>query len=199
MNSTLKIAALLLTAALTLTACGSEDETGTASGGNHNDADVAFATDMIQHHAQALSMVDLTMGRDLDPEIETLAEDIRAAQAPEIETMTDWLQQWDEPVPETVRDHAHAGGDGHGGTDMEDDMNMPGMMSAEDMTALENAQGAAFEEMWLEMMIEHHQGAIEMALTEQEEGEHPPAIELAEEVETSQQSEVEAMQEILGS
>ena len=75
---------------------------------DHNDADVAFATDMIQHHAQALSMVDLTEGRTLDPEVKQLAEDIRATQAPEIEKMADWLQDWDEKVPATMRDHSNA-------------------------------------------------------------------------------------------
>ena len=70
----------------------------------HNDADVEFASNMLQHHAQALSMVDLTRGRTLDPEVQQLAEQIRDAQAPEIEIFTDWLTDWDEEVPETVRD-----------------------------------------------------------------------------------------------
>ena len=97
-----------------LAACGGEEEPTEAedSGAAFNDADVAFATAMIQHHAQALVMVDLTMGQDLDPELAALGEQIRATQAPEIEQMADWLTDWDEPVPETVRDHANAHGDG---------------------------------------------------------------------------------------
>jgi len=196
-----KIAALVATLAalLALAGCGEDepanDDTRTASNGDEfNDADVAFATDMIQHHAQALSMVDLTLGRPIDPEVETLAEDIRAAQAPEIEQMTDWLTAWDEPVPATMRDHANAHGEGD--MDMGD---MPGMMSAEDMAALEGTPDAEFQERFLQMMIEHHEGAVEMAKTEQSDGRFGPAIELAEAIESSQTDEIALMQDLLGS
>jgi uncharacterized protein (DUF305 family) len=196
-----KIAALVATLAalLALAGCGDDepasDDTRTASNGDEfNDADVAFATDMIPHHAQALSMVDLTLGRPLDPEVERLAEDIREAQAPEIEQMTDWLTSWDEPVPATMRDHSNADSD----TDM-DMGDMPGMMSAEDMTALEAASDAEFQDMFLEMMIEHHEGAVEMAKTEQSDGLFKPAIDLAEAIESSQTDEIEQMQDLLGS
>jgi len=109
---------LTLGLALTLTACGNDepanDGSTKVSETDHNDADVAFATDMIQHHAQALSMVDLTVDRTLDPEVQQLADDIREAQGPEIETMSDWLQEWDEEIPETMRDHSNAGHDMEG-------------------------------------------------------------------------------------
>lgn len=184
---------------LALAGCGNdepENQTQTASNGDEfNDVDVEFATDMIQHHAQALQMVDLTIGRTLDPEVQQLAEDIRAAQAPEIEQMTDWLTDWDEPVPETVRDHANAHGDG----DMEMDSDMPGMMSEDQMAELQAAQGEAFQNMWLEMMTEHHEGAVEMAQTEQSEGAFGPAIELAEEIESSQEDEIVRMEQLLSS
>ncbi len=160
-----------------------------------NNADVEFATDMIQHHAQALAMVDLTLGRDLDPEVQALAEDIRDAQGPEIEQMTNWLTDWDQPIPATMRDHASA----HGGGEMEMDSNMPGMMSAEEMGDLEAAQGAEFQQMWLEMMTEHHEGAIEMAKTEQSKGAFGPAVELAETIESAQQEEISTMQSLLAS
>jgi uncharacterized protein (DUF305 family) len=183
--STARIATVLATLVLTLTACGSEDAAG-GGGTEHNDADVAFATEMIPHHAGALVMVDMTMGRDLDPEVRELTEDIRAAQTPEIETMADWLQEWGEPVPETPRDHANAHSGGHGA----------GM---EGLAELESASGEAFEDRWLQMMIEHHEGAIDMAQEEQEEGAYAPAIKLAEEIEESQQAEIDKMQELLGS
>ena len=69
------------------------------SGAEFNDADTEFATDMVQHHAQALAMVDLTRGRELDPGVERLAEAIRMAQSPEIEQMTTWLTDWGQPIP----------------------------------------------------------------------------------------------------
>ena len=197
---TRKLAALVaLAAVLALAGCGEDDEpaahaeTHTASNGDEfNDADVAFATDMIPHHAQALSMVDLTLDRPLDPEVQQLVEDIRTAQAPEIEQMTDWLTAWEEPVPETMRDHANAHGDGHVETG-----DMPGMMSAEQMAELEEAPDAEFQDLFLEMMIEHHEGAVEMARTEQSEGHFGPAVDLAESIESSQTEEIELMQGLL--
>ncbi len=185
------IAALVTT--LALAGCANDQPAATDQG--YNDADVAFATDMIQHHAQALSMVDLTMGRDLDPALSSLAEEIRAAQAPEIEKMVDWLGDWDQPVPETVRDHANAHGDGHGEDGPESDV--PGMMTADDMAALEGATGAEFERMWLSMMVEHHEGAIEMAEAELDEGASKPALKLARSIIADQQSEIATMQEML--
>lgn len=194
---------LTLGLALGLAACGDGgDEAGSstqASATEHNDADVAFASDMLQHHAQALAMVDLTLGRTLDPEVQALAEQIREAQAPEIETFTDWLTEWDEEVPATVRDYANAGHhSGGAGEEMEGmDTDMPGMMSADQMTALDEAPDAEFEDLWLEMMIEHHTGAIEMATTETEDGQYQPALDVADSIITSQTAEVEAMDGLL--
>jgi len=186
----LTVAVLGLT--LVLAGC-SNDETAESSGKGFNDTDIAFATDMIQHHAQALQMVDFTMGKDLDPEVQQLADEIRAAQSPEIELMADWLLDWDQPVPETVRDHANAHSEG---MDMNSDM--PGMMSGEDLQSLEQAEGTDFQQMWLEMMIEHHEGAIEMADEEQQNGEDPQAIALAEDIAAAQAEEVSTMKNLLG-
>lgn len=181
-----------------LSGCGGEDEPREkpqASATEFNDADVAFATEMIQHHAQALTMVDLTLGRPLSPGASQLVEDIRDAQSPEIETMSDWLVAWDEPVPETVRDHANSHGGGHG--EGHGEAEMPGMMSPAQMTALEEASDAEFERLWLEMMVEHHEGAVTMAEEQQEAGRYQPALELAEGIETSQQAEIETMEGML--
>jgi uncharacterized protein (DUF305 family) len=204
----LALTALALTLGLAsgLAGCGGQtDGDGRADGAatDHNEADVAFAGDMIQHHAQALAMVDLTVERQLDPEVQALAEDIRAAQGPEIETMTDWLTEWGEPVPATVRDHVNAeddhggehGGDGEHGDDT--GMDMPGMMSDEQMDELEAAPDGEFQDLFLQMMIEHHEGAIEMAVTEQEDGRYPPATTLAGEIEAAQTAEIETMQGLL--
>ena len=195
------VAALTLGVSLTLSACGSDDPTrasSTASTTDHNDADVTFATEMVQHHAQALSMVDLTMGRELAPEVQTLAEDIRAAQAPEIESMTDWLTAWGEDVPETVRDHANAGHDMEGMDDGDmGQAEVPGMMSADDMATLADASDEDFQDLWLEMMVEHHQGAIQMAETEEADGQYAPAVELARNIQESQTAEIEKMQALL--
>jgi uncharacterized protein (DUF305 family) len=204
-------AALLLTlATATLAACGddaSDDapaaERTAANGDVHNTADVEFATEMIRHHADALVMVDMTQGRDLSPELERLSEDIRAAQAPEIESMVDWLTAWGEEVPETSRDHVNShmgshGDDGEGG-EGGDDTGMDEMgMDPDDLAMLEDAEGSDFESMWLEMMIEHHEGAVEMAEAQQEDGLFADAVALAESIESSQSAEIELMEDLLG-
>jgi uncharacterized protein (DUF305 family) len=191
---------LTLALGVGLTACGDDTDTTAAtsevSTTEHNDADVTFATDMIQHHAQALSMVDLTLDRDLDPEVQALAEGIRAAQAPEIETMADWFTKWGEDVPETMRDHANSEG---GMEDMDHGDQMPGMMTSDDMDALENASDAGFPDMWLEMMVEHHEGAVEMAETEQADGQFKDAVDLAGQIVEAQKQEIDTMNDFLES
>ena len=200
-------AAALVAAALALvpvlTGCGGSGDdaepasaTQTAPNGDvYNGADVTFAQQMIPHHAQAIEMSDMIRGRDLSPEVEQLAAQIMAAQTPEIEAMTGWLTAWGEEVPETMRDHANAHGDG--GQDIGQDM--PGMMSSEEMDALESAPDAEFENMWLEMMVEHHEGAIDMATAEQQDGEFAEAIALAEAIEAGQADEIAQMQDLLES
>ncbi len=201
---------LLLTLALLgLAGCGGDDAEPDAaatreapSDTEHNDADVAFATDMIPHHAQALVMVDLSRGRPLDPEVEALMEQIQAAQTPEIQTMTGWLTSWGEDIPATSRDHVHGGDHGSdGGAEGADTApmdDMPGMMSAEEMAALEAADDADFQQQLLEMMVAHHEGAVEMAKDELEEGRYQPALDLAQTIIDGQTAEIETMQQLLG-
>lgn len=193
--------ALGLAAPFLLVACGGDDDAASdiPADADFNAADVAFATDMIPHHAQALVMVNMADGRDLTPETAALMQEIEDAQGPEIEQMSSWLAAWDQPVPDTsgmsMGDMDHGDMD-HGSMDgMED---MAGMMSAEDLDELDAATGSAFERMWLEMMIEHHEGAVEMARTEQEDGRYRPAVELAAEIEESQGVEIETMRALLG-
>ncbi len=194
MRYTRTLAAAAATLTLTLAGCASS---GSASDGKgHNDADVDFAGDMIQHHAQALEMVDLTLGRELDPEVADLSEQIRAAQTPEIERMADWLEEWDEPVPPTSRDHANAHAEEHGES-LELDSDMPGMMSADEMAALEDASGEEFQDMWLEMMVDHHEGAVEMAENEVEDGQNAKAVSLAEDIIDAQEKEIATMKDLL--
>ncbi|WP_326594932.1 DUF305 domain-containing protein [Streptomyces sp. NBC_01803] len=199
----LATAAGAVTIALALTACGSDggghDEdssapsgssTTPAEDGEQNAADISFAQGMIPHHQQAVEMADLALDQTTSDEVRTLAEQIRAAQAPEIETLSGWLAAWGEAIPEEGMDHSDH--------DMGGDMDMDGMMSAEDMTELENASGTAFDTAFLEMMIEHHRGAVEMAETEQADGSYRPALDMAEDIISSQTAEIGAMNELLG-
>lgn len=196
-------AALLATTALS--ACGNSDDAASepsavstaADGSTFNTADVDFATEMIPHHAQAVQMVVIAQGRELDPEVASLMDDIRAAQVPEIETMTDWLTAWDKPIPDTSLDHSNAGddmGDMSSGMDTSD---MPGMMSADQMGALEDSTGTRFQTMWLQSMISHHEGAIEMANIEIEDGTNADAIAMARGIVESQTAEIKVMEGML--
>lgn len=182
------LTALLLALALAVSACGGDDPA--AGDASHNDADVAFAQGMIPHHEQALQMARMAEERASDPEVERLAADIEGAQQGEIDTMTGWLQEWDEEV---TSDMGH-GDMGHGTAS-----EMPGMMTADEMAGLEAADGEAWDRMFLTMMIEHHEGAVEMAETEVADGSYPDAVEMAEEIIEVQQAEIDQMEELLGS
>ncbi|MDI6097935.1 DUF305 domain-containing protein [Actinoplanes sp. NEAU-A12] len=151
-------------------------------GAGFNDADVAFAQHMIVHHQQAVEMSTLAGERAATPRLKELATAIEAAQGPEIATMTGWLSTWGQPV-------AAPGGGGHG-TGHE---SMPGMMSAADMKKLAAARGAAFDELFLTMMIAHHEGAITMAGEEATRGASPEAKALAAKIVTDQRAEIATM------
>lgn len=194
-RTTRAISALATGLALSfVAACGSDSQedpaSSSASSAQHNDADVSFAQDMLVHHSQALDMVELTAGRSLSPEVKQLATEIKDAQAPEIKTFTSWLNEWDEEVPEASADMGSMEGM---------DSDMPGMMSSDDMTKLESAPDSQFQSMWLEMMIEHHEGAVDMAKEQIDKGKYEPAIKLAEEISTSQTAEVAEMKQLLAS
>jgi uncharacterized protein (DUF305 family) len=198
----LALATAAIIALAGLAACGN-DENNTSSGTSSdqsgvgfNKADVTFATSMIPHHQQALEMVDLTSGRTLDPAVQALADQIESAQAPEIDTMSGWLTDWGKRVPSA----AGSDDDSHdmGGMDMGSD-EMPGMMGADEMTGLGQASDAAFQDMWLRMMVRHHQGAITMAKTELEHGSFEPAKKLAQSIIDGQQGEIDQMNRLLRS
>lgn len=144
-----------------------------------NNADVMFAAMMIPHHEQAIEMSDALLAKSgIDDRIVTLAEQITAAQQPEIELMQGWLDDWDTGM-----------GDMGGMND--------GMMSDDDMAALEAASGADAGRVYLEQMIVHHEGAIDMANDILDDGESADVATLARSIVTSQTAEIVTMKEIL--
>ncbi len=165
-----------------------------SNGQDHNDADVMFAQHMLPHHQQAIEMSDVVLAKQgVDPRVTGLATEIKAAQGPEIKQMQDWLRQWgNPPMPPMTTE------EGHGGHDMEgmsgDGM---GMMSDADMTALNSAQGVEVSRLFLTGMITHHEGAIDMAQTEIEDGKFAPAVEMARAIVKTQQQEIDTMKGIL--
>jgi uncharacterized protein (DUF305 family) len=192
------LAAVAVSAALTLTACGGDsDDSGSAasspsvsaatSADAHNAQDVSFAQGMIPHHQQAVEMAALADGRASSAAVKDLAARIEKAQGPEIETMSGWLKTWGEKVPEAMpgMDHsAHSG--------------MAGMMDGADMEKLKKASGKDFDTMFLTMMVEHHQGAVEMATTEKAKGEYQAATAMSGDIITTQNAEISEMNKLLG-
>jgi uncharacterized protein (DUF305 family) len=196
-RSTVATASLIITAAVGLSGCGNDADPGsmpgmsattpaptTRSTGEFNDADVAFASQMIPHHQQAVQMAEMAVRKAETAEVKQLATAIKAAQDPEIKQLSGWLTSWGKPVPSP--DHG-----GH-------DMSMPGMMTEDEMGQLGNATGTMFDRMWTQMMIKHHQGAVTMAKTEQAAGKDTAAIALAKKIETAQNQEIATMQRLLG-
>ncbi|MFD7631556.1 DUF305 domain-containing protein [Streptomyces sp. NPDC059851] len=169
----------------TASAAPSAQASAPAAKGQHNAADVAFATGMIPHHRQAVEMADLASTRAENAEVKKLAAEIKKAQDPEIKTLSGWLTSWGEQVPaEGAMDHS-----AHG---------TAGMMSAQEMDRLENASGKAFDTAFMELMIKHHEGAVAMAKTEQTAGSFPAARTMAEAIITSQSAEIAQMNKLLG-
>jgi uncharacterized protein (DUF305 family) len=187
-----------LAAALFLSACTSpapdghtdhehtEETVISAQPAGYNSDDIAFATNMIPHHQQAVEMSALVFDRSTNPGLVKLSSDIAAAQGPEIETMKVFLVQWKEN-PDTDTGSGHGG---HGG--------MQGMVDDATMTRLASLNGTEFDRLWLESMIAHHQGAIEMAKSELANGENVDAKSLANNIITTQQAEIGQMKQMLG-
>lgn len=140
---------------------------------------------MIPHQQQAVEMADTMLGKEgPDAAMLELAQRIRDAQQPEIELMQGWLEEWGA-------DAGDAGHGGHGGAGGD------GMMSDQDMAALGRADGAEASRLFLEQMIVHHEGAVEMAEAELQGGQHAEALELAQQVIDAQTSEIAEMRQLL--
>ena len=197
MKKTLTLSATALAAVIALAGCstpgssvGSTSMPGmdhSATGSNaapaaadHNGSDTMFVQGMIPHHAQAVEMSDIILTKQgIDARITALGSKIKAAQAPEIEKMTGWLKDWNEP--------AQAPG-GH---------SMTGMMSGDDLTKLDAAQGTDAAKLFISQMIAHHEGAVEMANAEVRSGKNGEAIQLGKDIAASQTDEIQEMKALL--
>jgi uncharacterized protein (DUF305 family) len=151
-----------------------------------NDADKTFVQDMIVHHQQAVWMADLAPDRASSSDVKGLASRIRDVQKPEIDMMNRWLSQHAIPTVNPDAPHGHGGG-----------AEMPGMATPEQLDALEKARGAAFDKLFLQLMIAHHQGALTMADEVRENGFDVRVQEIADGVTAEQSDEIRRMQEWL--
>ncbi|TDX74879.1 uncharacterized protein (DUF305 family) [Rathayibacter sp. PhB151] len=201
---TLLASTLALATAITLTACsdsssgtsgmeGMGDSTSSASAApssssataaeDFNDQDMTFAQMMKPHHEQAVEMADMILAKDgISTDVTALATQIKEAQGPEIAQLEEWITAWGADDSMSGMDHS-----------------MNGMMSDEDMSSLEGAAGAEAEKLFLEQMMMHHEGAVEMAQTEVDEGQNADAIDMAEMIVQTQTEEIATMQDLLAS
>ena len=163
----------------------------------HNEADVVFARGMIPHHLQAIAMASQASDRAASQEVKDLAARIDQEQGPEIEQMNQMLDAWGAPRPQPGST-TMPGMPGHGmpGLPM-GGMPIQGMMTQEQMQQLGAQSGPGFDRMFLQMMIEHHTGAVQMAQIEQAQGLNLQAKELAGTITGDQQREIAEMQALL--
>ncbi len=149
--------------------------------GAMNSSEIMFAQNMIAHHEQAVTMSDLALENSTNKEVLTLAAQIKAAQSPEIVQMKSWL------------DTAGAGYvmGGH-------DMGMNGMLSDSDITVLKSAKGKTFDKLFLQGMIAHHEGAIQMAKMI-EKSDNPEIKALHDAIVKTQSAEINQMKAMLSS
>ena len=151
-------------------------------------ADVQFMQNMIHHHQQAVQMAALVKDRTNNPAILDVASRIDASQADEMAFMRNWLQTRGEPVQARG---AHAMHGAH---------MMPGMATPQQMAALAAAKGPDFDRMFLELMIDHHEGAVEMVetlLDQPGSAYDPTLLEFTTDVTNEQNAEIERMSALL--
>ncbi|MEV6263468.1 DUF305 domain-containing protein [Streptomyces sp. NPDC051784] len=146
-----------------------------------NSADFRYASMMIEHHRQALVLTALVPDRASSSSVERLAKRISAAQKPEIGAMEGWLEN--HGGEDRAREHDHS--------------TMPGMATDEQIGKLRDARGKAFDQLFLELMITHHQGAVTMATEALADGNNVLVEEMANDVVAQQTVEIERMRGLL--
>ena len=150
----------------------------------HTPADVRFMQGMIGHHAQALEMTALIDSRTASDDMRKLARRIDVSQSDEIKMMQHWLEARGQSVPDPHAHHAH-------GAEL-----MPGMLTAEEMARLAGAKGPAFDRLFLEFMIKHHEGALTMVkelFATPGAGQESEIFAFASDVDADQRMEIDRM------
>lgn len=172
-------------------------------------AEAGFSRDMQEHHNQAVRMSMIVLQATDDAEITTLAYDIATAQQQQAGQMFGWLEVWGLPqaasepsmtwmsrptLDGASHDHGGDAGEGHSHTPGEP---MPGLATPEQMAELESLSGIEAEIYFLELMIDHHIGGVEMAEAVLERSENRPVTKLATGMVTVQEKEITFMNDLL--
>ncbi|MDB4917988.1 MAG: hypothetical protein JWM95_5632 [Gemmatimonadetes bacterium] len=157
-----------------------------------SEADVNFMAGMIPHHAQAVLMAGWAASHGARPDVAVLCERIVVGQKDEIALMQYWLRQHGETVPSATDTRMKMKG--------MPDMLMPGMMSDEEMAALDKARGPEFDRLFMEGMIRHHQGAVAMVdelLASKNAAQNDVVYKMASDIYADQTTEIDRMQKML--
>lgn len=148
-------------------------------------ADVEFMQGMIAHHAQAIVMSRMAEANGANPQVLKLSRKIDQSQVPEIIIMQQWLRRYGQFAPDTASWH---------------DMRMEGMLSDDELKAMSDAKGVAFDRLFLTGMIKHHAGALKMVddlLKSPGAGQEVDANVFANDVVTAQTVEIGIMRRLL--
>lgn len=172
-------------------------------------AEAGFARDMQTHHQQAVEMAMIIRSTTTDPDLLVLSYDIATSQAQQAGQMFGWLSVWGLPQapPEPAMtwmarpaldgtSHGHDSGDVDGSAHVPGEP-MPGLATAEQLAALRAASGEAADDLFLELMLAHHEGGVEMAQALLDRSENSVAVSLARGILVSQQGEIDFMQQLL--
>lgn len=156
-----------------------------------NKADVTFMQDMIIHHSQAVTMVEIVDGKLTDSQVEKLATRIGKEQKPEMKYMSRWLRNHDQKVPSTDPGQQDEGG--HGGHE-----GMPGMATPADLSQLRRATGVEKDLKFLSLMRKHHQGALMMVddLIDAGGGTDPDISKFSGDVYAVQSAQIRSMEKM---
>jgi uncharacterized protein (DUF305 family) len=153
--------------------------------------EAGFARDMIVHHAQAIQMAEIVRDKTQNANIRLLATDIALTQQAQIGMMQGWLEMWGLPIAETGPAMAWMGHPTEG--------LMPGMAKPDEIDLLSNAPPDDADKLFLILMINHHRAAIPMAQAILGRTDLAPVRQLAESIKSSQQAEIQTMQDMLSS
>jgi uncharacterized protein (DUF305 family) len=168
---------LSLSGCVTVNTAGDDDMGGMDHGSNHSMTikdKQSFAEAMIPHHQQAIDMSAYAQTNTSNPEVLAIAEKITAEQAPEIEKMTPWLE----------------------GKEVDSSMIMDGMISPIQLAALRTSKDENFDKLYVQYMIEHHEGAVQMA-SEALAVNDPELSDFANAIITAQTAEIEELLALL--
>jgi len=163
----------------------------------YSDADIDFMSGMIPHHAQAVIMAGWAPSHGARADIAILCERMLVGQADEIRSMQQWLSDRGLPVPDATSTRMRMKMNG-----IEHDMLMPGMLNDEEMAELDKARGAEFDRLFLQGMMRHHQGAIDMVndlFKAYGAAQDDTIYKFASDVFADQSIEIEVMQKMLES